>query len=103
MSKGRPRFRFARHLELWLDLILIGFLPLYVVLEKMNTTVVPPGYLRAALAWPIVAAALFSWVNVRCSSARMRYWDGLLYAATLSSTGWEYVSFFPDSLRCWRY
>jgi hypothetical protein len=60
----------------------------------MSNTVVPPGYLRAALAWPIIAAALFSWVNVRCSSVRLRYWDGLLHAAALSSTGWEYVSFF---------
>ena len=60
----------------------------------MNNTVVPPGYLRAALAWPIITAALFSWVNVRCSSDRLPYWDGLLYAAASTSIGWGYVSSF---------
>jgi hypothetical protein len=85
---GRPRFPVAYQVAVWLDLIIIGFLPLYVVLERMNNTAVPPGYFRAALAWPIIAAALFSWVNVRCSSDRLLYWDGLLYATASMSVGW---------------
>jgi len=94
MSKGRPRFRVTSHMVVWMDLILIGFLPLYVVLERMNNTAVPPGYFRAALAWPIIAAALFSWVNVRCSSDRLLYWDGLLYATASMSVGWFGLYFF---------
>ena len=88
MSKGRPRFPVAYQMRVWLDLIIIGFLPLYVVLERMNNTAVPPGYFRAALAWPIVAAAFFSWVSVRCSSERMFFWDGLLYANAWTHVGW---------------
>jgi hypothetical protein len=78
----------------WLDFMIIGFLPLYVVLDRMNNTAVPPGYFRAALAWPIIAAALFSWVNVRRSSDHLLYWDGLLYATASMSVGWFGLYFF---------
>jgi hypothetical protein len=46
-----------------------------------------------ALAWFVLLAVLWRYVDDRCSSDRMRYRDGLLWVTASMMTGWVNLSF----------
>ncbi len=92
MSASRPRFSLAVHLYLVTFVLMLACLPMIFLFPAPCATIRPARWL-IALAWFVLLAVLWRYVDDRCSSDRMRYRDGLLWVTASMMTGWVNLSF----------
>lgn len=93
-SSGR-KFPLFVHVYTWLALLVLSLLPLALALLARAANGPLSGEAWALVIGSIVLSqALFRYVQHRCSSTGLPYWDGLLYIAWTMNTGWAYFSIF---------
>jgi len=89
------------HAYVWVFLIALGMTPVILVLLKRRSFPTEPSDWILAIIEMIGIQILFWYVQRRCSSENLSYWDGLLYVAAFNETGWPYLSMvfvFPSLL-----
>jgi hypothetical protein len=86
------RVPWMAHVYVWVFVVALGASPAIVMMFMDRGSPIPAG----DWAWAIVAMigiqVLFWYAQVRCTSEKFRYWDGLLLVAAFMFTGWVYMS-----------
>jgi len=90
---GRVKVGVFVHLYAWAFILLASLWPLVPPLVAARHSAVPTHTWIIALGLVVFIQAAFWYVQHRCSSEKLSYWDGLLVVTASMMTGWMYSSF----------
>jgi hypothetical protein len=88
----RVKVGFFVHLYAWTFVLLSSLWPLVPPLVLARHSVVPTSTWAVAVGLVVFIQAAFWYVQYRCSSDKLSYWDGLLVVTASMMTGWVYSS-----------
>jgi hypothetical protein len=80
------------HFYTWIFVLAISLWPVVALALRARHVAIPTDSWLAAVGTVGVIQALFWYVQSRCSSEKLSYWDGLLIVTASMMTGWVYSS-----------
>jgi hypothetical protein len=89
---GRVKVGVFVHLYAWGFVLMASLWPLVPPLVLARHSVVPSRAWIMAVGFVVFIQAAFWYVQRRCSSEKLSYWDGLLVVTASMMTGWMYSS-----------
>lgn len=94
MSNARSRFSPLVYFYVVLFFSILALLPVWVAFATNLGALLPLPYRLGSLIWLALVGAGYWYANLRCSSERLRYRDGLLAVAASMMAGTMSMSFF---------
>src|ERR1700733_202059 len=91
-SGSSIRVPWMAHVYVWVFVVVLGASPAIAVILMDRGSPIPVGDWTWAIVTMIGIQVLFWYAQVRCTSDKLRYWDGLLLVAAYMFTGWIYIS-----------
>jgi hypothetical protein len=92
MRGSRVKVGFFVHLYAWAFVLALSLWPLVPPLLLARHSAVPVNAWLVAIGLIVFIQALFWYVQYRCSSEALSYWEGLLVVTASMMTGWVYSS-----------
>ena len=89
---GRVKVGVFVHLYAWVFVLMASLWPLIPPLVVARHSAVPTSTWAVAVGLVAFMQATFWYVQRRCSSDKLSYWDGLLVVTASMMTGWMYSS-----------
>ncbi len=93
MSNARLRFSPFVYFYVCLFFSILALLPVWVAFATNVGALLPLPYRLGSLIWLAMVGGCYWYATLRCSSERLRYWDGLLLVAASMMAGTMYMSF----------